>query len=385
MVSSTPRCCILKCVSNHKVLTSYGEGELTMVKDNKLSFQGQHIYVGIDTGKKSWTVTILTEQLEHKTFNQPPVPEILVGYLHKNFPEAHYISAYEAGFFGFWIYDALEKLGVDCIVVHPADIPTKDKERRNRNDNVDSRKIASNLRSGQLTPLYIPSEQAQEDRSLVRMRIFMVKKQTRCKNQLKAILTYYGKDIPDKLANSNWSKEFISWLENVDFKHNSGKQAFSVLLSELKYLRSAISQLTKDISCLSKQEPYEMPVQYLVSVPGISTTTAMVYLTEIVDIKRFKDIDHLSSYFGLIPGEDSSGDNQHHTGITPRSNSNLRILLIESSWIAVRKDPALLMSYNQLIKRMPKNKAIIRIARKLLNRIYYVLKNQCYYQIGVVS
>jgi len=242
-----------------------------------------------------------------------------------------------------------------------------------------------NLRSGELTPLYIPSLQAQGDRSLVRMRILMVKKQTRCKNQLKALLTFYGIDIPDELANSNWSKQFISWLENIDFKNNSGKQAFSALLSELKYFRSSICQLTKDIHSLSKQEPYKMPVQYLSSIPGISTTTSMVFLTEIVDIKRFKDFDHLSSYFGLIPGEDSSGDNEIHTGITPRRNANLRVLLIESSWIAVRKDPALLMSFNQLSKRMPKNKAIIRIARKLLNRIRYVLKNQCYYKIGVVS
>ena len=328
-------------------------------QDNKLSFEGQHIYVGIDTGKKSWTVTILTEQIEHKTFNQPPVPETLVGYLHKNFQEAHYLCAYEDGLFGFWIYDALTKLGVDCIVVHPADIPTKDKERRNRNDNVDSRKIAKNLRNGELTPLYIPSRQAQEERSLVRMRIFMVKKQTRCKNQLKSILTFYGIGIPDELANSNWSKQFIAWLENLDFKYNSGKQAFSALLSELKYLRSAICQLTKDIHSLSKQEPYKMPVQYLSSIPGISTTTAMVFLTEIVDVKRFKDIDHLSSYFGLIPGEDSSGDSEVHTGVSPRRNANLRVLLIESSWVAVRKDPALLMSFNQLSKRMPKNKAII--------------------------
>jgi len=354
-------------------------------QNNKLSFKDQTIYVGLDIAKKSWNVTILTEQLFHKTFTQSPVPDVLAAYLNKNFPDARYICAYEAGLFGFWIYDALTKLGVDCIVVHPADIPTKDKERRNRNDDVDSNKIAINLRSGQLTPLYIPSLQAQEDRSLVRMRIIMVKKQTRCKNQLKALLTYYGVNIPDKLANSNWSKQFISCLENLDFKTNSGKQAFSALLSELEYLRSVILQLTKDISCLSEQEPYKMPVQYLSSIPGISTTTAMVYLTEIVDVKRFKDFDHLSSYFGLIPGEDSSGDTQVHTGISPRRNVNLRVLLIESSWIAVRKDPALLMSFNHLSKRMPKNKAIIRIARKLLNRIYYVLKNQCYYQIGVVS
>ena len=138
-----------------------------------------------------------------------------------------------------------------------------------------------------------------------------------------------------------------------------------------------------------------MAVEHLVSIPGISTTTAMVFLTEIVDINRFKSLDHLSSYFGLIPGEDSSGDKELHTGITrlcssvtrrnESRNSNLRILLIESSWVAVRKDPALLNSFNELSKRMPKNRAIIRIAHKLLSRIRYVLKNQCYYETGIVS
>jgi len=55
-------------------------------QNTKLSFEGQDVYVGLDTGKKSWTVTILTERFEHKTFNQPPLPEALASYLHKNFP-----------------------------------------------------------------------------------------------------------------------------------------------------------------------------------------------------------------------------------------------------------------------------------------------------------
>ena len=111
----------------------------------------------------------------------------------------------------------------------------------------------------------------------------------------------------------------------------------------------------------------------------------MVFLAEIVDINRFKNIDHLASYVGLIPGEDSSGDKERHTGISRRRNQNLRYLLIESSWIAACKDPALTMSYNNLIKRMPKNKAIVRIARKLLSRIRFVLKNREYYEPCVVS
>lgn len=356
-----------------------------MKHNSKLSFEGQDIYVGLDTGKKSWTVTILTEHIEHRTFSQPPKPDVLVRYLHKHFPEAHYLCAYEAGLFGFWICKYLRDHGVDCIVVHAADIPTKDKERRNRNDRVDSRKIAKSLRNGELTRLYVPSRQAQEDRSLVRMRMQMVRKQTRCKNQIKSFLSFYGIDIPEELVRSHWSSNFINWLENLEFHYESGNYSLSALLSELRHLRQTICDLTRRIRHLALQEPYNRIVPYLDSVPGVGIVTAMVFLTEIVDIERFKNIDHLASYVGLIPGEDSSGDQEVHTGISRRRNQNLRYLLIESSWAAVRKDPALLMSFNELAKRMPKNQAIVRIARKLLNRIRFVMKNQEYYEPCVVS
>ncbi len=373
-----------------------------MINDNKLSFDGQDIYVGIDTGKKSWTVTILTEQIEHKTFTQPPDPDLLVRYLHKHFPSGHYKCAYEAGYFGFWIHESLTRQGLDCIVVHPSDIPTRDKERCNRNDTVDSRKIARNLREGSLIPLHIPHRELQEDRCLVRLRMTMTKKQTRCKNQIKGLLSYYGIKIPEEISSSHWSNRFIIWLEGLTeegddestrgnenkenrFRHRSGKQALRMLLSELKYYRTNIAQITREIRHLSEQEYYKESVGYLKTIPGISTLSAMVILTELGDIRRFKDIDHLASYVGLIPQEDSSGGEDNHGGVTRRRNTNLRHLIIESSWVAVRKDPALLMSLIQLSKRMPKNKAIIRIARKLLSRIYYVLKNRKNYVIGVVS
>lgn len=354
-------------------------------KDNRLDFSGQEIYVGLDTGKKSWKVTILTKDFEHKTFTQPPRTEALVGYLRKHFPGAKYLCAYEAGYFGFWIHEALNKQGVECSVVHPADVPTKDKERRNRNDQVDARKLAHNLRSKHLTPLYVPARSAQEDRSLIRMRAQMVKKQTRCKNQIKAYLSFYGIAIPDELTSSHWSGHFINWLENLDMQQDSGKQALQALLTELHHLRQLISQLTRQIRKLARQETYATQVSYLKSIPGIGPLTAMILLTEIVDINRFRNLDHLASYVGLIPGEDSSGDTEKTTGISYRRNGHLRALLVECSWVAVRKDPALMMSFSKLSKRMHKNQAIVHIARKLLNRIRYVLKNQEFYETCVVE
>lgn len=329
-------------------------------------------------------MSILTNELEHKTFSQPPIPEVLVEYLHRCFPGAKYQCVYEAGYFGFWIHDALRKQGVECLVTHPADVPTKDKERRNRNDTVDARKLARNLRNGELVPLYVPTRSALEDRSLIRTRVAMVKKQTRCKNQIKAFLSFYGYTIPDELVKSHWSRRFIGWLESLSFERDSGKQSLQVLLEELTHLRGSIAHLTKQIRNLARQEPYRTQVELLDSIPGISTLSAMTLLTEIVDINRFKNLDHLASYVGLIPGEDSSGEQERNTGISHRRNAHLRGILIECSWIAAREDPALLMAFGKLSKRMVKNRAIVRIARKLLNRIRYVLKHQEPYETSVV-
>src|SRR5512135_709001 len=111
----------------------------------------------------------------------------------------------------------------------------------------------------------------------------------------------------------------------------------------------------------------------------------MTLLTELHEINRFKNLDKLCSYVGLIPDTDSSGETERDTGITKRRNAHLRGILIESSWIAVRKDPALMMSFNTLCRKMPKTNAIVRIARKLLARIRYVLRNQEIYVPAVVQ
>ena len=118
-------------------------------KSKRLCFKGQTIYVGIDAGKKSWEVSIHTEEFEHKTFRQPPDPGVLVRYLRRQFPGARYRCVYEAGYFGFWIHEALRREGAECMVVHPGDVPTTQKERMFRTNKRDARKQARGLRNGE--------------------------------------------------------------------------------------------------------------------------------------------------------------------------------------------------------------------------------------------
>jgi transposase len=117
-------------------------------------------------------------------------------------------------------------------------------------------------------------------------------------------------------------------------------------------------------------------VALLKSIPGMGSLMAIILLVELVDMNRFRSLDPLCSYVGLVPTERSSGEEDTHGSITPRSHAYLRSMLIECAWVAVRKDPALLMQYQHLTGRMSGQRAIIRIARKLLSRIRYVLKNQ---------
>jgi transposase len=271
------------------------------------------------------------------------------------------------------------------MVVNPADVPTTDKEKKTKSDPVDSRKMARSLRSGELKGIYVPHREKLEDRSLVRTRHAMVKKQTRCKNQIKSSLYFYGVEIPEELSKAHWSRKFINWLTEIQMTRASGNTALKTLLSELLYLRQTISDLTKEIRRLAHTQEYAENHRFMKSVIGISTLTAMTFLTELADINRFKNLDKLASYIGLIPDVHGSGEKEINSGITSRCNPHLRGILIESAWIAVRKDPAMMMAYNQLLPKVSKKVAIVKIARKLLNRIRYVLKNKQEYVPAVVQ
>ena len=96
----------------------------------QLDFSGQQIYAGIDVHKKSWKVCIRNKDMELNTFSPKTSPAELSAHLKKNYPGANYKVVYEAGFCGFEYQREFTKLGVDCIVVHPADVPTTDKEKQ---------------------------------------------------------------------------------------------------------------------------------------------------------------------------------------------------------------------------------------------------------------
>jgi transposase len=350
----------------------------------KIDFHGQNIYVGIDTHLKSWKVALFHDDITLKVFSQEPDPLLLVKHLRKNFPNATYKCAYEAGFSGFWLQKALTREGINCIVVNPADVPTTDKEKRLKTDKRDCRKIARSLRSQELEAIYVPSDEGLEERQVVRFYRDMIKNRTKIKNKIKAFLNFYGIVYPAEFKNPayHWNRSFLGWLKSIKAKTEEGNWVLQSYIEEYEHAQDKVKEAIKQVHQLSQGDKYTSKIKLLRSIPGIGIVTGMTILTEIEDIHRFNTLDELCGYFGLIPNTDSSGVKEKTLGITNRGNAHLKAVIIEAAWMALRYDPALLLSYHRLKSRMESNKAIIRIARKLVNRIRFVLKNEIEYQIN---
>ena len=356
-----------------------------MKKCNELNFKNQVFFIGIDVHSRQWTVTIRNEHLELKTFSMNPSPHELLKYMKRNYPGGLYKSVYEAGFCGFWIHRRLTELGIENIVVNPADIPTSNKEKDRKRDPVDSRKLARELLKGELEGIYIPDEFHHQLRSLCRLRFQIVQNQTRVKNRIKCHLYNMGKSIPSHTEMSHWSAAFIKHLEDIEFEYLPAGEYIRLCLNELAGHHKRLLEITRSLRKLCNEYDLSETIKLLLTVPGFGFTTAVTFYAELMDIHRFPDFSNLCSYVGLVPSVSSSDKKKIEYGLSMRRNRFLRFLIIEAAWIAVRNDPALLYKFNYLARRMKKQEAIVRIAKKLLRRVRYVWKNEKSYVKGVVE
>jgi transposase len=351
----------------------------------KTNFEGQTIYAGMDIHKASWNLGIHLNDQYIKNVHQKPNPAVMANYLKEHFPGARYVAAYEAGKFGFWIQRQLTSLGIECLVVNPADIPKSQKDSLQKTDSRDARNIGLRLQSGVLRGIFIPDEQQEADRIFFRHRKRIWKDLTRCKNRIKGCLAFSGIDIPEQYDNASWSHNFINWLKALDCVQKSRRRALDYMIMQMELLRKELLSISNEIRKMMREQRYNKNYYLLRSIPGIGPLTAASILVEIGDVKRFETFYHLNSFVGLLPMEHSSGMTENKLSLTVRKHRQLRSDLVESAWTAKRTDPAMALYFHEQIKRKDSKIVIIKIARKLLNRIRYVLLNQQAYEMGIVK
>ncbi len=357
-------------------------------KSTNVNFTGQTIYVGIDVHKKSWTITLRSDHHHLKTFSQNPDADKLVNYLNKMYPGASYKAVYEAGFCGFSPCRKMRQRGVECKVVHPMDIPRSNKDKIMKTDKIDSRKLSVLLLNKTQQYIHIPDAELESDRALIRQRYRVARDFARTKNRLKSLFFQMGIIMPEEFEGSpsrQWSAKYLDWVAHIQNEQRSTKIVIDRYIELGKMQQGQLKECNKALEVLSESLRYKKNYQLIRTIPGIGKLTAMILLLQLGDIRRFKTLDKLCFYIGLVPSIHSSGESQKTGRMIKRGRRELKVHLIESAWLSVRKDPALTQKFNDLALKMNKNKAIIRIVRKLLNRIRYVLINKEPYQIGIVK
>lgn len=349
-----------------------------------IDFTGKTIFVGIDTHEKDYQVAKVINSICLGNHRMRSTHTELIEHLRSRYPGASFKCVYESGAWGFTLQRRLQEAGIDCIVVHAADVSTTDKEKRRKTDKVDALKLARDLESNNLKAIHVPDEEIQKDRNLIRFRKKLQGDLNRSKNRIKSLLKYQGIIIPAKFGKACWSFKFMSWIEEEAKKDILLQDTLLLMLEEVKQLRQLLLKTEKRLREMMKGK-YEQRAKLLMSTPGIGRTLAMLFLLEVGDVKRFKGFDPLNDMIGFCPDTDSSGDTERDRGITSRRHKQLRSGLLQAAWRAIRIDPALLEAYQLLTLRMKPHKAIIRIARKLLRRMRAVLLTGQPYQLGILK
>ena len=149
--------------------------------------------------------------------------------------------------------------------------------------------------------------------------------------------------------------------------------------------RQRTRDIIKSIRKFIREYNIQDDINHILSIPGIGFNAAITLYSELIDINRFPDLNHLASYVGLVPSVKGSGERESDRGLTARHNTYLRYLLVEAAWIAVRKDPVMTLKFSELTRKMSKQNAIMRIAKKLLNRTMSVWKNNQVYEPGLIE
>jgi transposase len=240
-----------------------------------------------------------------------------------------------------------------------------------KTDRRDAKKLAELLRSGDLTPVWVPDKEQEAIRDLTRAREEMKRVELQVKQRLGAFLLRHSKRYT--AGKSKWTQRYYRWLADV-------RMEFPVQQIVLEEYRDAVKQAEERVRGLDEEmrkalESWSLKsvVESLMGLRGVKLVTAMSVTAELGDISRFDSPRQLMAYLGLVPSEESSGGKQIRGGITKTGNGRVRRLLIEAAWCYRFPARRSLHLQKKAEKATEEAKAISWKAQKRLCHRYQVL------------
>ena len=295
---------------------------------------GEHIevFIGLDVAKAKHAVAVADEG---RTGEVRYLGEIatdlasvrrMVSKLEKPGKRLHF--CYEAGPTGYGLYRQLTAMGHACDVIAPSLIPRRagDRVKTNRRDAI---QLAKLLRSGELTPIWVPDEVYEAIRELIRSRDADVDDLRRKRQSISSMMLRYGRTYPGK---TTWGPRHRQWLQAQRFEHPAQQLVLQDLILAAQHAAERLARVETAIIEFLPKWSLAPVVEALQALRGVRAVTAATIMAEIGDLRRFDTPRQLMGYLGLVPSEQSTGESVKRLGITKAGNGRVRRALVETAW-----------------------------------------------------
>jgi transposase len=219
-----------------------------------------------------------------------------------------------------------------------------------------------------------PTEQEEHRRAMVSELRSKKKARTALLNRLHGLFVRQGiVTIRKDILTTPGSRE--SWVTALSGYTLSEAQRIQ---EELKLVEGHIEQIELEINKDLKSEPQ---AAQLMSIPGVGPATAMAFLAHVGDGSRFSKARQVSHFVGMTPRIDSSGETTRLGNITKRGCIAIRAIIVQSAWSAVHssKNHSLKRKYQELVSRRGKGRAIVAIARRIVELMWTITRNNTIY------
>ncbi|MEW6049223.1 MAG: IS110 family transposase [Bacillota bacterium] len=235
---------------------------------------------------------------------------------------------YEAGPCGYVLYRKLTEAGISCVVVAPSLIPQKPGDRV-KTDRRDAGKLAGLLRSGELSPVWVPGVEHEGLRDLTRARQAARQDLQRHRNRVGKFLLRLGMYPPEGVK--SWGRGYWKWLEALQLPTVAQTLVLREQLQAVRRAEELLGRLEAEIERAAREGPLAGTVRELQALRGVKLISAATLVAELGDIGRFRSARELMGYSGLVCSEASSAGRVRRGPLTKTGNATVRWVAVEAA------------------------------------------------------
>lgn len=289
-------------------------------------------------------------------------------------PRPHVVAIEAVGFYR-WLWDLLEAI-VEKLVLADATAARALAGRRLKTDREDAQNVAELLATGRLPLAYAPPLEVQILKDQTRHRNQLSRLHARVLHQVKSLMNANNRPGPARLQ----SHGLIRYLKAFEGKLPERHAAILwKCVDQLTLVERQMAQAEIELRHLLDGERFRDTAAILNSFPGVGLIVCATVLAEVGDFRRFTYRKSIANYAGLHPRVFASGGKQREGHIAKTGPPDLRWVLQQAAWVAIRCEPGIKKLWLKMSRSAGKKAAAVGIARKLLSWMWAaVIKDQPY-------